>query len=361
MKNLPFLIVLLLDITFFIQSCKPASEGSFSPTEINEIGSAFFMKDPYWRGADGAATVDLEKGKVLWLFSDTFIDQDGTGSRANSRSMIRNSIGIQSGKYPFASVEYFYSGKPDQPEDFFALPGENWFWTGHGIMVKDKLAVFLMEITATGEGLGFEAIAWHVALIDNPGEDPSAWKIRYLKGSDTFGVILGSSAALKTDDEVFIFGVKEPATHETYLLKMKDKDLIRGNFSELSWWVGDHWKKDLTEEPVAASLFTSQTEFSVHFDKTIHKYIQFQSFGFGQAEIGYRMADKLQGPWSESVMIYRPEFKDEEEFMYSVNAHPELSEDKLIITYNINNFDFGKLVRDENIYFPKLIELSFTQ
>ncbi|SHI65284.1 hypothetical protein SAMN05444280_104116 [Tangfeifania diversioriginum] len=46
---------------------------------VTEIDNSIFKKDKYWRGADGAATIELGQGKILWLFSDTFIDQDGTG------------------------------------------------------------------------------------------------------------------------------------------------------------------------------------------------------------------------------------------------------------------------------------------
>lgn len=64
-------------------------------TTVIEIDDSIFKKDNYWRGADGAATVELSAGKILWLFSDTFIDQDGTGKRSNAKNMIRNSIAIQ--------------------------------------------------------------------------------------------------------------------------------------------------------------------------------------------------------------------------------------------------------------------------
>ena len=44
--------------------------------------------------------------------------------------------------------------------------------------------------------------------------------------------------------------------------------------------------------------------------------------------------------------------------MYTANAHPELESDGLIITYNINNGDFGRLISNEEIYFPKIINLK---
>ena len=40
-----------------------------------------FRRDPHWVGADGASSVDLGGGRTLWLFSDTWIDPSGQGTR----------------------------------------------------------------------------------------------------------------------------------------------------------------------------------------------------------------------------------------------------------------------------------------
>jgi hypothetical protein len=54
--------------------------------EVNEEGNNLFTNDKIWRSADGAASIDLENGKILWLFSDTFIDTQVTGKRSNSKN-----------------------------------------------------------------------------------------------------------------------------------------------------------------------------------------------------------------------------------------------------------------------------------
>ena len=64
--------------------------------EVNEEDNTLFTNDKIWRGADGAASIDLENGNALWLFSDTFIDTQATGKRINAK-MINNSIAIQEG------------------------------------------------------------------------------------------------------------------------------------------------------------------------------------------------------------------------------------------------------------------------
>lgn len=349
MRNIIF--VLLLIPSFLL-----AQENK---TVISEIDNSIFKKDNYWRGADGAATVELSSGKVLWLFSDTFIDQDGTGKRANAKTMIRNSIAIQDSNSLKSELTYYYKGTNEKPDDYFKVPGENWFWTGHGIVIKDKLVVFLIEEMPINTGIGFEAVGWYVAIIDNPNDNPEKWRINYFKGSETFGVVVGSSAVLQDKNYVYAFGVKEPATHETYLLRFEKDELMNGELSNMEWWVNNHWTTNIQKEPKSSSLFIGQTEFSVHYDQKSKKFIQIQTYGIGKASIGYRLADQLYGPWSEPVQLYTPSLKEAKEFVYTANAHPEYKSDALIVTYNINNGDIGRLINNENIYFPKIIKIDW--
>jgi hypothetical protein len=319
-----------------------------------------FKKSNFWRGADGAATIDLENGKILWLFSDTFINTKGVGQRTGSE-MINKSLAIQEGNdLQSADLIFYWKGTNEKPKSFFEIPGETWFWTGHGTIVNGKLIIFLFEEKSTTVGLGFESVGWTLAIINNPNDNPQKWTIEYVKGPETFGVIVGSSAVLKDDDFVYAFGVKEPGNHETYLLRFKSDRISNGDLTAMEWWTGDEWDKKLKKEPKTGMLFYGQSEFSVHFDKQLDKYIQIQTIGFGHSSLGFRLADKLQGPWSEQLNFCTPQLQ-EGEFNYTANAHPELNSDGILITYNVNNFDFNKLVNNENIYFPRLVTLKLAE
>jgi hypothetical protein len=325
--------------------------------EVSILENSMFTTDKFWRGADGAATIDLENGKILWLFSDTFIDTRGTGRRAGSK-MINNTIAIQNGNdLQNDRLDFFWKGTAKKPRAFFELPGKTWFWTGHGTVVNGKLLIFLFEEKASEEGLGFESVGWTLAIVDNPDDSPENWQIQYVKGPETFGVIVGSSAVLKEGDFVYAFGVKEPGSHETYLLRFKKESISNGDLSGMEWWMGDRWESDVAEEPKSAALFKSQTEFSVHFDTTLNKYIQIQTLGFGYSSLAFRLSTHLQGPWSEPVVFYTPPLS-KNEFNYTANAHPELNADGILVTYNVNNFKFDELVKNEGIYFPRLIVLK---
>jgi len=330
--------------------------------DFSKENDGFFTKDPVWRGADGAASVDLGNGRVLWLFSDSFIATDSLFSRKRSK-FVRNSIAIQQGyDLKTASLQFYWNRSGKDPKDFFGQPGKGWFWTGHGIMIKDKLLIFLIKEHSVKTGLGFEAIGWSAVLISNPADNPSAWNMKYIEGPETFGLIVGSAAVLKDEHYVYAFGAVEPSTHEVYVLRWPIEKMYEEDISHPEWWIDGRWNQRKSGLPAPASLFTGQTEFSVHYDSSLKKYIQFQSFGFGEASIGIRMADSIQGPWTSPCLIGKPQYPGvKQAFMYSVKAHPELNIGGLPVTYNVNSFDFGELIANQTIYFPKFIKLKISK
>lgn len=327
--------------------------------EVFEVDNSFFSKDKIWRGADGASSIDLGNGKILWLFSDTFIDPQGTGKRINSK-MINNSIAIQEGNsLDKGKISFYHKGKQRKPKSFFELPGKTWFWTGHGILANDKLIIFLFEEKSIEADPGFEAIGWYIAMVDNPFENPLHWKIRYVKGPDTFGVIVGSSAVLKDKDYIYAYGVTEPSSHEVYLLRLPINKIGEDDIAEIEWWNKGNWTTRKEKLLAPSPLFIGQTEFSVHFQEDIQQYVQIQTYGWRDASLGYRLAQRPEGPWSDPVIFYKPHLYNKGDFVYSANAHPEITADGILVTYNVNNGDFNELIQNENIYFPKLIRIKF--
>lgn len=69
-----------------------------------------FQRDQYWVGGDGAYSVDLGEGRVLWLFGDSWIDPRGMGSREGA-TMVSNSLALQNGYDPSQATAEFYWGQ----------------------------------------------------------------------------------------------------------------------------------------------------------------------------------------------------------------------------------------------------------
>ena len=155
------------------------------------------------------------------------------------------------------------------------------------------------------------------------------------------------------------FGAVEPGTHDVYLLRWKLNDVYSGNLAKLEWWSNGSWTIRKMMSLLPTKLFTGATEYSIHYDSSLKKFIQGQSFGFGESKIGLRLSDSLQGPWTEPYLFYSPEYEGiKKPFMYSAKAHPELTGDGIYITYNINSFDFDEVLANETIYFPKFVRVK---
>ncbi|HNU89184.1 MAG TPA: DUF5005 domain-containing protein [Ferruginibacter sp.] len=360
LKLFPFILFFLIPHSSFCQAID--TNRYRMEVEISGEAGNFFTNDPYWLGADGAASVDLGNGKVLWLFSDSFIGSDSSRSRKKS-TFARNSIAIQDGyELKTASLKFYWNRSKKKPRAFFHLPGKFWFWTGHGVRIKDKLLIFLIQEQEVKTGIGFEAVAWYAVLIANPDDDPLTWKMKYIKGPETFGTIAGSAAVLADEKYLYAYGAVEPVTHEVYVLRWNLDDAYAGNLRTPLWWINGTWTERKTKLPVPEPLFIGATEYSVHYNRSLEKYIQVQSFGFGEGSIGIRMADHITGPWTEPHTIFTPTYPGvKRPFMYSAKAHPELAGDGMYITYNVNSFDFAELLKNQFIYFPQFIKLKISK
>jgi len=354
-------ILILLLVSFRCMSQSIDTSRYRISVELSEEANRYFKNDGIWCGADGASSIDLGNNRILWLFSDGFICSDSTRSRKKSK-MIRNSVAIQRGyDLKTSSITYYWDKSGKEAKPFFTLPGNYWAWTGHGVMLNDKLIIFLIKEHAIKDKLGFEACGWYMVLVSNPEDEPSEWKMKYVKGAETFGVIAGA-AVLKDSNYVYSFGAVEPDTHEGYLLRWKSEAVLAGDISKPEWCIDGKWIFRKSKDPVPKPLFTGGTEFSVHYDSLLRKYIQVQSFGFGEGTIELRMADSINGQWTKPLSFYKPEYPGvKKPFMYSAKSHPELKADGMYITYNVNSFDFGELIENQDIYFPKFILIKITE
>ena len=98
-----------------------------------------FTSDARFIGGDGAYSVDLGEGRVLWQFGDSFIAT--TPERRRSASwMVRNSVAIQSGYDPeHAFMQFYYRWEERHPASFFPEVAAEWYWPGPGMRFGDEL------------------------------------------------------------------------------------------------------------------------------------------------------------------------------------------------------------------------------
>ena len=324
---------------------------------------AIFRSDPRWLGADDAYSIDLGDDRTLWLFGDTFISTSILHTRILS-TMIRNSVGLQTGRDPSnASMDFYWRTTEGQPRSFFPEEGETWFWPGHGLLVEGKLIIFLMATRPSPESLGFAHTGWRAVLIPNPDQSPAAWQLDWLETpSNPFGLIV-SGSVFREGQHVLAYSVREPE-HTIHLVRWPVEGLVGGDLSQPQWWAGEErgWvpQQDLRDVPQA--LFAGgQTEFSVHYEPALDRFLAIQTVGFGPADLGFRLGDSPVGPWTSLETFYRPEeYGQSRILIYAAKAHPQLAGADLVLTYATNTYPYARLVLRNDLYYPPFLRATFT-
>jgi hypothetical protein len=279
--------------------------------------------------------------------------------------MVSNSVAIQTGTDPStASIRFFWGrDSAGAPAAFVPDPRGERFWFGNGVRVDDRLVLFMSRVVATNTGLGFESAGWAALLVENPGAEPSAWRLIPLETpANPLGIDVGFAAVLQLDGYVYAFGSPSPIkSHPIYAARWPAGDVRRGDLARPEWWAGDlaGWVPDSSSVPRWPLFENGQSEVSVHVDRETGRFLAVHTQGFGAANVMLRVAPRLTGPWTAPRMLYcPPEYDLPDVMIYAAKAHPELTGADLVLTYATNSFDFGRMAADSLLYYPRFVRLT---
>ena len=324
-----------------------------------------FRSDDHWLGGDGASTVDLGKGRLLWLFGDSFIDQ-GSSSDRRDAVIVRNSIAIQTGYEPStASVKfYWHKDDSDEPASFFAEGENHWYWPGDGIRIDDRLVIFLMEISRSDNELSFDATGWEAVVIDNPDADPQEWNLRWIDTPDNeFGIIVGSACVISEGGYLYAFSVCAK-NRDVYIIRWPISSVLKGDLSRPQWWTQEkRWVSQYDLRGIPPPLFSKgQMEFAVDYVPAIGKYLQIQTVSFHNPLLSFRWSENITGPWSPAHEFCRPvEAGQSGVLIYAGKLHSALAGADITMTYAVNSIDSERLMGDMNMYYPVFLRGSISK
>ena len=315
-----------------------------------------FTDDPWWRGGDGAYTVDLGGGRVLWLFGDSFV---GPSDEAAGSVMVRNSVALQTGLDPTRAFMRFYWRTVDgRPASFVPETGPFWYWPGHGIRVGDRLLLFYGRVFQESPGMwGFRAADATAFLVDNPDDEPSAWHMTEAHLDLDPDVDL-SNGVLRIDDKVYVYGSDRNTLPRSILLARFDlARALGGDLTGAEWWTGGGWGDRAQRHAI---LGFGASELSVHFAAALGLYVMVHSSGSGATTLSYRTAPRPEGPWTAPRDAFRPpESFYDDAFVYAGKAHPELLGADLVATYVPSSFETLPPEIGDPYYHPFFARLTF--
>jgi hypothetical protein len=366
---------LLLGIILTLAFLPPRSEGlcaegvdkGSSPYRIEATrwtaAEKIFRSEPRWLGGDGASSVDLGDGRVLWLFGDSFVDPSGSGARRTS-DLIRNSIAVQTGYDPTsASMKFVWKIKKGKPAAFFERQSENWFWPASGIMVGKRLLVFLMEVGTAANELGFEARGWKAVLINNPQEEPGRWVLTYLKSPQRQSLIVGSGNPLLENGFLQVFAA-DGKDRAVYLVRWPESSARAGTLTSPQWWAGEKvgWVgSPVDTEKLSRVIADGQTEFTVEYLPRLQHYLQVQTLSIMNPCLAISTAAAATGPWSKRACFFTPPEEGMPDLLiYAGKSHPMLRGAEMAFTYVVNTTKEGRLLKEMTIYFPTMVKGRIT-
>jgi len=357
------LLFSLLLLTALAGRCQDGSGpklSNFIQVEAWPEADKLFHSNSNWLGGDDAYSIDLGDQRVLWLFGDSFIATSSSHTRKQS-VLVNNSVAIESGYDPsHASIQFYWRTQNGKPLSFFPGNQGTWYWPGHGIVVRDKLFIFLITVRETHEGLGFELTGWTIVAVPNFRSPPSQWELRFVQTPASKFHFFPSGPILRASDFIYAFSYQDPGFNIS-LVRWPVADVENEDFSRPEWWNGKAgWvlQKDLGQAP-AKLAGDGQAEFTVSYQPDLKQFLMIQVDGAGRADIAFRRADALTGPWTPLQAFYRPtEYQIPDIMIYAAKAHPELRGSQLVLTYATNKFKLQEVLATPDLYYPRFLKAS---
>ena len=356
-----------------LQTSSASDQNSVPETENSDVCMPKFPYKDGWMGADAAVSILLdEKSKrTIWLFGDTFIQNNGTESReaAQMPSLTAALSTCSNGEF---NLEGYYWDNDGRVESFIKPTGisEDTYWPGDGFVEGGMLFIFLHRIKKNGAT--FEDKGVDLAIIDNPEESPNNWNIRVkeIRGESDF--IIGK-AAFTQDNFAYIAGYF-PTTEDDkdmpiFITRAKTNQLfsMKDNLEYLN--KNKKWVKlngDEKREDFHFILDKGMAEFSLKPKGDGGFRMVINTHFYPSPSIEVYDSDEIAGSYTKIKTYEIPEYQELDKslqvYCYAGRQHPQFTkggEEQILITYVCNSFDFlGVTVRENGIYVPQGVLLD---
>lgn len=375
-----------------------------------------FNRNSGWTGADGVFAVSLDgcaidgvenrpQQKTLFWFSDTILGEvDTITKKRRSPKMVNHSFAILTGNKPKQeNIEFLYSGDgrtaglPIRP----ATP-EHWYWLGDGLVWKDTVYIFLLEITKAGNGaFGFRHVgvdlyvvplkngvpdfqrakivtddssdvaARHLSTL-NLTESSSQAEYKNDDGEKTAGTITFGSAILENhptaglpfgDGYIYIYGTLDQEKKRSLVVARCLPEHLE-HFGHWMYYCGTghgngEWTPHLIDvvglvERVAPEMSVTPILSGPNRGQYWCTYTR-NTIG---SDIVTRLAATPVGPFGEEILVHTETVTKElggKTFAYNAKCHPVISPTgKCLMSFNVNSMDNQmRVFTDATVYYPR--------
>jgi hypothetical protein len=323
-----------------------------------------FRQDPRWLGAEAASSLDLGDGSVLWIFDNTRFDAAARGGRWGNSVRVGNTVAIQNGTNPTASSMSFYWGTDShgEPASFFPWRDDESLRFGSGVRLDDRLVLFFARWRGRifwPDG-GPKYVGWTAMMVENPDDEPYAWRVRSLEAPDnSIGVLLGKEGVQRLGGHVYAFGSQRAlSSPAVFVARWPEEQVRQGDLGRPEWWAGEElgWVADSSGASRQPLFETARHDGSIHLDPKTGRYLALEAASAGAA-VAMRAAPSPVGPWCDPTLIRQPsEYHRPDVSIHGARAHPALTGADRVLTYS-SNFSYP-WEPSQAAHFPRFIRLT---
>ncbi len=318
-----------------------------------EDDERFELTGPGWIAGDSTYSVELPDERILWLFSDSFIGTvSPSGEPEPGMAMVHNALVVEDSAGRLST----FTGSG--PESFFPDPDkDSYYWVQDATVTgDDELVVFLSRTQQVGEQ-GVEGFEWErnaLATVSLP--DLEIQDITEFRGEPGADEVAWGAGLMTTPTYTYVYGVEDRQDRK-YLHLAR---VPAGSLTDRSAWEyrgEDGWSSDGADSARLTGKVANELSVTPYEDGYL--MISSDTSKPFSNKINAWTACQPWGPWRDEQTIYETPETEGEHFTYNAHGHPEISEDgELLISYNVNTFDFEELMSDPTLYRPKFITLD---
>jgi hypothetical protein len=319
-----------------------------------------------WTGGDSTYSVKLPDGRIVWLFSDTWLGPlNSNGTRPTSAPLVNNTFVVQNG----TGLTTYQGGTAGAPRAIMTPTSTStWYWVGDGHLSGGQLQVVYQEYKRFGGGAwdwrfnrnvvaNFDLSNLHtpVSTEELPSESGVAWGSALLPASRS------------GDGYTYIYGVDDSPINK----QMRIARVYGSNLASGTWQYYTPWGWTFREQNARNTLTGIANEYSVTpWNGQFLLLSQDSTEAFSGQIMGYTSCSPF-GSFAHRTPVYRmPEpgpygsYWNPNVISYNAHVHASLSSgNTFVASYNVNSMDTrvtpeGDHYRDPGIYRPRFFTFT---
>jgi hypothetical protein len=298
-----------------------------------------FRKTSGWVAGDGAFSIPLTDGRVIWLFGDSHIGgYDSASQTVPCLFQVRNAAFVHH-RNDLQRHQTLIGRPPGIPSLFKVQPADStWLWPGFGLQLGDTVYITQSELRATGAGgnLGFESTGrYYFSKTAFPALSNTQYQLLpdFNGINFTVGMVHDSLNGF-----VYIYGYKSRGIEpDLYVARIS----ARQPWGAWEYWDGKRWQSSVQQAAVIAKGASN----GVNIHKVDQRYLLVSTEFSIDCDHGRRVfaawSDSPAGPFGERTPMYviPDTLLGHYPFFYAPAIHPEFRKGKaVLVTYSINEY-----------------------